>query len=223
MALYQEHIDAPSLSSYIESNGNPYCNLNSADARRVLLDMTDAINFIHRKGITHNDIKPFNIAYSRERRAVLLDFGLATTGSVHSNGTRWYVPPEYATRGTRGPPGDIFALGVVLLFLLRKIPLPEKQSPPLVWPIRRSSGSGPAVAEAQDSMNRWSKIITEAAEKVKEMVDDELHPEVLKVISRMVAVTAKERATGDKIVETLREYDDYGRNYTFAYLKAEIY
>ncbi|KAL6836567.1 kinase-like domain-containing protein [Trichoderma sp. SZMC 28015] len=223
MALYQEHIDAPSLSSYIESNGNPYCNLNSRDARRVLLDMTDAVNFIHRKGITHNDIKPFNIAYSRERRAVLLDFGLATTGSVHSNGTRWYVPPEYAIRGTRGPPGDIFALGVVLLFLLRKIPLPEKQSPPLVWPIRCSSGSGPEVAKALDAMNRWKEIFTEAAGKLKEMVDDEIHPEVLKVVSRMVEVEVEERATGDEIVETLREYDDYGRNYTFAYMKAENY
>ncbi|KAK4080226.1 hypothetical protein Trihar35433_1331 [Trichoderma harzianum] len=223
MALYQEHIDAPSLSSYIESNENPHCILNSADARRVLLDMTDAINFIHRKGITHNDIKPFNIAYSRERRPVLLDFGLATAGSVHGNGTRWYIPPEYVNDGTRGPPGDVFALGVVLLFLLRQIPLPEKQSPPLVWDVHLLRRRSREATRAAEALAQWESIVGEAAKKVKEMVDDELHPEVLKVISRMVAVTAEERATGDQIVETLRKYDDYGRNYTFTYLKAEIY
>lgn len=185
--------------------------------------MTDAINFIHRKGITHNDIRPFNIAYSRERRPVLLDFGLATTGSVHSNGTRWYIPPEYVNDGTRGPPGDIFALGVVLLFLLRKIPLPEKQSPPLVWDVQLLRRRGREATKAAEALAQWESIVGEAAKKVKEMVDDELHPEVLKVISRMVAVTAEERATGDQIVETLQKYDDYGRNYTFAYTKAEIY
>ncbi|KKO99459.1 hypothetical protein THAR02_08438 [Trichoderma harzianum] len=223
LALYQEHIDVPSLSSYIESNGNPYCNLNSRDARRVLLDMTDAINFIHRKGITHNDIRPFNIAYTRERRPVLLDFGLATAGSVHGNGMRWYIPPEYVNDGTRGPPGDIFALGVVLLFLLRKIPLPEKQSPPLVWDVHLLRRRSREATKAAEALAQWESIIGEAAKKVKEMIDDELHPEILKVISRMVAVTAEERATGDQIVETLQKYDDYGCNYTFAYMKAEIY
>ncbi|KAL6698101.1 kinase-like domain-containing protein [Trichoderma pleuroticola] len=223
LALYVEHIDAPGLNSYVESQSSPYCILDSADARRVLMDMIDALNFIHRKGIVHNDIRPFNIAYTKERRAVLLDFGLATTGSVHSNGTRWYIPPEYVNDGTRGPPGDIFALSVVLLFLLRKIPLPEKQSPPSVWDIHLLRRRGREATKAAEALAQWESIVGEAAKQVKEMVDGEIHSEVLEVISRMVAVTAAERATGDQIVETLREYDEYGSNYGFAYMKAEIY
>ncbi|KAL6807836.1 kinase-like domain-containing protein [Trichoderma sp. SZMC 28013] len=222
LALYLEYIDAPSLCSYIESNGNPYCILGSADAKRVLLDMTDALNFIHRKGVIHNDIKPSNILYSEERGAVLIDFGCATTGSVHSSGTRWYIPPEYGGDGTRGAPGDIFALGVVLLFLLRKIPLPELQSPRLVWDIRMLRRRGQEAPEAAEALDQWESIVGEAAKEVKEMVDGEIHPRVLEVISRMVAVTAEERATGDQIVEALKEYDDSGKDHVFTYQDAEI-
>lgn len=184
--------------------------------------MTDALNFIHRKGVIHNDIKPSNILYSEERGAVLIDFGCATTGSVHSSGTRWYIPPEYGGDGTRGAPGDIFALGVVLLFLLRKIPLPELQSPRLVWDIRMLRRRGQEAPEAAEALDQWESIVGEAAKEVKEMVDGEIHPRVLEVISRMVAVTAEERATGDQIVEALKEYDDSGKDHVFTYQDAEI-
>lgn len=209
-----EYIDAPSLDTHINGEGNPYCTLDSKDARQVLLDMTDAINFVHRKGVIHNDIKPSNILYSKERGAVLIDFGLATTRSAHNGGTRWYIPPEYGSDGKRGAPGDIFALGVVLLFLLRKIPLPELQSPPLVWDIRRRGVGNKKAAAARA---QWESIVNEAAGKLKDMNDGVIHPKVLKVISRMVAPRPKKRATGDQIVEKVKEYDDVGSKYVFTY------
>ncbi|KAK4081685.1 uncharacterized protein Triagg1_2426 [Trichoderma aggressivum f. europaeum] len=222
LALYLEYFDAPSLEACIDSKGNPYCTLGSIDARQVLLDMIDAVNFIHRKGVIHNDIKPSNILYSEERGAVLIDFGCATTGSNDSGGTRWYIPPEFGNDGTRGAPGDIFALGVVLLFLLRKIPLPELQSPPLVWDFCRRERRGQEAPEATGPQAQWESIVCEAARKVKEAVDDEFLPEVLEKISLMVAVTAEERATGDQIVEALKKHDDLGEKYVFTYQDAEI-
>ncbi|KAL5086080.1 hypothetical protein Trisim1_009707 [Trichoderma cf. simile WF8] len=214
LTLYMEYIDAPGLDTHINGEGNPYCTLDSKDARQVLLDMTDAINFVHRKGVIHNDIKPSNILYSKERGAVLIDFGLATTRSTHNGGTRWYIPPEYGSDGKRGAPGDIFALGVVLLFLLRKIPLPELQSPPLVWDIRRRGVGNKKAAAARA---QWESIVNEAAGKLKDMNDVVIHPKVLKVISRMVAPRPKKRATGDQIVEKVKEYDDVGSKYVFTY------
>ncbi|PTB60948.1 hypothetical protein M431DRAFT_73029, partial [Trichoderma harzianum CBS 226.95] len=223
LTLYMEYIDAPSLDTHINGEKNPYCTLDSKDARQVLLDMTDAINFIHRKGVIHNDIKPSNILYSKERGAVLIDFGLATTRSAHNGGTRWYIPPEYGSDGKRGTPGDIFALGVVLLFLLRKIPLPELQSPLLVWDIRMLRRRGVVNTKASAVRAQWGSIVDEAAGKLKDMIDGEIHPKVLKVISRMVAPRPKERATGDQIVGTVKEYDHVGSKYVFTYQDAEIY
>lgn len=60
------------------------------------------------QGVLHNNIKPLNISYSRERGAVLLDFKLATTSSegTPSGCWHWYVPLDYITDHDRGSPAD---------------------------------------------------------------------------------------------------------------------
>ncbi|GKT50169.1 putative serine/threonine-protein kinase PkwA [Colletotrichum spaethianum] len=88
--------------------------------------MSSAISYFHSQGIVHNDIKPANITFSHTRGAVLIDFGLSSglkDSAVHVGGSPWYTPhPQHAINGKRGAPGDVFALGVVMLFILRKIP-----------------------------------------------------------------------------------------------------
>ncbi|EGR51751.1 uncharacterized protein TRIREDRAFT_103813 [Trichoderma reesei QM6a] len=101
---------------------------------------------------------PSNILYSKERGPVLIDFGWSTDSeTVHVAGSPWYVPPEYPKEGTRGPAGDIFAFGVVMLFLMRKIPLPELLSPPLRWRIGNLRSKGPEALEALETMTKWSR------------------------------------------------------------------
>ena len=67
------------------------------------------------------------------------DFGLS---SELKRATR-YVPPEYATSGKRGAPGDVFALGVRMLFVL------GRQS----WRIADVHNRG----TARDAMLNWVK------------------------------------------------------------------
>jgi serine/threonine protein kinase len=57
-------------------------------------NISDAISYIHRKGILHNDINPANIIFGPDSRgAVLCDFGLATSSTEPSNGGT----PNYST------------------------------------------------------------------------------------------------------------------------------
>ncbi|KAK1703143.1 kinase-like domain-containing protein [Colletotrichum lupini] len=123
LAMYEEHLP-PSLSRGINS---PF---SAADAYAILRDMSSALTYLSSRQVPviHNDIKPANIAYSPQRGAVLLDFGLAMySREKHSTGgTPWYVPPDLITEGTRGAPGDIWALGVTMLYVVGKISLPEK-------------------------------------------------------------------------------------------------
>lgn len=169
LSLYMEHVDAPALASCRGQDPNPMCTLGEADALRVMADMTTALLYIHEQGIVHNDIKPANILYSPTRGAVLIDFGLSSELSnktrIHNGGSPWCVPPDYLTTGERGPSGDVFALGVVMLFLLRKLPLPELRSPRLNWIIAdvRTPGSGRG-EEARESMNRWQEIVRKASQ-----------------------------------------------------------
>ncbi|KAG7148496.1 Membrane-associated tyrosine- and threonine-specific cdc2-inhibitory like protein [Verticillium longisporum] len=110
-----------------------YMEHSEADALRVMVDMATALLYIHEQGIVHNDVKPANILYSPTRGAVLIDFGLLSELSdktrIYNGGSPWYVPPDYLTTGERGPSGDVFALGVVMLFLLRRLAAEEEKRP----------------------------------------------------------------------------------------------
>lgn len=101
-----------------------------ADAQTVMGDVTSALAYLKTQNMAHNDLKPANIAYSPERGAVLIDFGLASRATdYHAGGTPWYVPPDYLSSRSRGCPGDIWALGVTMLYVLGHTCLPERAAP----------------------------------------------------------------------------------------------
>ncbi|KAL2178985.1 kinase-like domain-containing protein [Thermothelomyces heterothallicus CBS 202.75] len=86
--------------------------------------MASALKFVHDNGVSYNDVKPANILYRTARGAVLIDFRLSSANkqdseSLYTSGTPWYIPPEFlADPGVgRGPPGDVWALGVVVELL----------------------------------------------------------------------------------------------------------
>ncbi|KZV68473.1 kinase-like protein [Peniophora sp. CONT] len=97
-------------------------------AKEWLHSLLDAVAFLHRRGVVHNDIKPANILLSTERVPVLVDFGFAekydtkSSQAFHSNltyGTPEYLSPERA----RGLPhdtrkADVWALGVTFFEIL---------------------------------------------------------------------------------------------------------
>lgn len=132
-------------------------------------DIAAALNFIHGSGLVHNDIKPANILYSQTRGAVLIDFGLARTaaeGMVHDGGTPWYMPPEFDFHKTRGPPGDIFAMGVTMLYVLRKCRLPEKEPG---WMINQIHTDAPAVrSSAYRQMSVWIDSVQDLRARLRE-------------------------------------------------------
>lgn len=114
--------------------------------------MGRALQFIHASDIVHNDLKPANILFHPDRGAVLIDFGLGgKAGDVHYGGTPWYLPPEFLddSSHSRGAPGDMFALGVTMLYALRKSPLPEiRQQSWRIADIHTTSS-------ASSAMRRW--------------------------------------------------------------------
>lgn len=110
----------------------------ASDALTILRDMSSALTYLHtEQRLAHNDIKPANITYSRRRGAVLIDFEMAAPAAGDGKwpgGSHCYIPPEFLkSPENRGAPGDMWALGITLLYVLKKIPLPEKTVK--VWPI----------------------------------------------------------------------------------------
>ncbi|KAG5999969.1 hypothetical protein E4U43_001751 [Claviceps pusilla] len=130
-SIYMEYVAHPDLSE-LRSQPDDMFTGTTDDAIRVLGDMASALDYLATQNILHNDIKPANILYDGARGAILIDFELASFMNEEpcTGGTAWYVPPE--SRCSRleleqqGSERDIFALGVTLLYLLKKTPLPER-------------------------------------------------------------------------------------------------
>jgi len=89
-------------------------------------DLTDAVAYLHGRGIVHGDISPGNVRCDHEGRPVLIDFGLSErlllvsetndgSGMVAAgaSGTLGFMAPE-ALVGERGPASDLFSLGATL-------------------------------------------------------------------------------------------------------------
>ncbi|KAI0383610.1 kinase-like protein [Hypomontagnella monticulosa] len=129
LSLYMEHVDGKDLAArnVWRDSATDMFKGNRQDAMRILRDIAGALHYVHQKRKIHNDIKPANILYSPDRGAVLCDFGLSTrtTDPATNGGTPYYVPPEFIGLKLRGPASDVWALGVTMLYVLRKIPFPD--------------------------------------------------------------------------------------------------
>lgn len=92
-------------------------------ASQCLSDIADALDYIHRQGVIHRDIKSSNVLLDDTGKCYLADFGIArdvsestqltTTGSVL--GTVDYVAPELFQPGHKADDrSDLYSLGVLL-------------------------------------------------------------------------------------------------------------
>ncbi|KAG7290507.1 hypothetical protein NEMBOFW57_000509 [Staphylotrichum longicolle] len=87
--------------------------LETEHVRRFMLELVDAVAYIHAKGVYHRDIKPENIFLTQSGSMKLGDFGLSTT-------EKWTYETTYDSAGAGYSPAqaDIWAIGICLLNIL---------------------------------------------------------------------------------------------------------
>jgi len=97
------------------------------DASVVIIQMLEALQYLHDRDIVHRDLKPENILYissKEDSNVVLADFGIAkhlqdpNDKLYTSAGSFGYAAPEVITGDGHGKPCDIWSLGVITYTLL---------------------------------------------------------------------------------------------------------
>ena len=91
--------------------------LDFEEIYRILIQLSQVLNFIHSRLMVHRDIKPANIRITPEGNVKLMDFGLMDQMGLPSSGeitgTVIYLPPEVAKGGIIDVRSDLYSLGAM--------------------------------------------------------------------------------------------------------------
>ncbi|MDF7663156.1 Stk1 family PASTA domain-containing Ser/Thr kinase [Bifidobacterium sp. ESL0763] len=121
--LVMEYVKGQTLRDIIKANGP----LSQRDTEQVMLGVLNALDYSHRMGIIHRDIKPGNIMISEQGMVKVMDFGIARalddsvatmTQSQGVVGTAQYLSPEQARGETVDMRSDLYSAGCVLYEML---------------------------------------------------------------------------------------------------------
>ncbi len=171
-----EYIAGETLGERIRTRGA----LPTADALRVMQEVSWAIAHAHARGVVHRDIKPDNILIEAgSDRALVTDFGIAAFGDTNTPvggamGTMHFMSPEQALGSAPDVRGDVYALGVTAYAALagRK---PFEGANGMAVVAQQASSAAPAIrtfvpalssaaaavvdrALARDPSERWASV-----------------------------------------------------------------
>ena len=127
-----EYCENGSLASKVKAQG---C-MSEPVATRYIIQVAEALDYIHQRKMNHLDVKPTNIMLNEKDDAVLIDFGLSkqyNAGGQQTSTTpvgisEGYAPMEQYKQGGVGefsPETDIYALGATFFKLLTGVTPPS--------------------------------------------------------------------------------------------------
>jgi len=124
--IVMEYVDGPSCAEMLREHRT----LGVEETVRIIRDSCHGLEYAHRAGVVHRDVKPGNLLLTSDGILKLADFGIAKAaeqtritqvGSVL--GTAAYLSPEQAAGHEAGPPSDLYSLGVCAYqFLTGRLP-----------------------------------------------------------------------------------------------------
>ncbi|MPY58040.1 hypothetical protein FNH08_12935 [Streptomyces spongiae] len=121
-----EYAAAPTLADWVERHGP----LPEATVRALAGELAEGLRAVHRAGLAHRDLKPSNILLapppSPAHRLRHRPCRRRHPPYPHRRviGSPGYMAPEQVTEGISAEPGNVFALGAVLVYALWNRPFP---------------------------------------------------------------------------------------------------
>ncbi|HEX2235251.1 MAG TPA: serine/threonine-protein kinase [Actinomycetota bacterium] len=131
-SIVMELVDGSQLADFVGRRGP----LEPALAAGIGLELLDALEAAHERGVVHRDVNPHNVMLSRDGRAKLTDFGAAAlkgdprlTASGALLGSPCFMAPEQAQGEEGDPATDMWGLGATLYFAIEGAPPFDRGAP----------------------------------------------------------------------------------------------
>uniref|UniRef100_A0A8C1RKM6 non-specific serine/threonine protein kinase n=1 Tax=Cyprinus carpio TaxID=7962 RepID=A0A8C1RKM6_CYPCA len=128
--IQMEFCEGDTLRAWIDkrNSSNVRDPERRTDAAQINRQVLKAVEYIHKEGLIHRDLKPLNIMFSSEGTVKVGDFGLVTAAEndndvqllerTKGTGTRIYMSPEQANQTSYDRKVDIYALGLIYFELI---------------------------------------------------------------------------------------------------------
>lgn len=115
-----EYVDGKSLAEHVRVG-----TLNEKQIKSVLVDICDALNYMHQRGIIHCDLKPENvIVTATDFRAKIIDIGQPNTEYKTDRELlikeNEFIAPELIKGEEADPRSDVYSLGKIIEFIIER-------------------------------------------------------------------------------------------------------
>ncbi|MBO4894904.1 MAG: serine/threonine protein kinase [Clostridia bacterium] len=130
LCAVRDYINGTPLEEYVERKGP----LEEAEAVKIICDVCRGLEKLHAYGIVHRDITPSNIIIDPAGNAVIIDFGISRitkpsqSADTQILGTQGYAAPEQFGFSQTDVRADIYAVGVLLNYMLT-LAMPNERQP----------------------------------------------------------------------------------------------
>lgn len=159
--IIMEYIAGSTLQNYLRYTLQRGQYFSLMEAAQMMQQVGAALDYAHKRGIVHRDVKPSNVMRTADGRYILTDFGLARssadtklTATGITLGTPAYMCPEHAL----GQPGDhradIYSLGI-MLFELMVGRLPFESTSLIGLAMQQISMTPPVPSQLRPTLPTW--------------------------------------------------------------------
>ncbi len=175
--MVMEFIAGETLQEQLKRLNEAGRSMQLKDVVEYLINICEASDYAHNRGLIHRDIKPANIMLSVQKQAILMDFGIAkiiggqqhtATGAVV--GTAQYMSPEQIKGEQLDRRSDIYSLGVTLFEMV----------------------SGRHPFEADSAMTLMMMHINDPVPDLRE-VNPDVNPGLVAVVNKALAKSREDR------------------------------
>jgi serine/threonine-protein kinase len=132
--IVMEYVEGRTLRDILRTEGR----LPARRAMEIIADVCAALDFSHRNGIIHRDVKPGNVMITPQGAVKVMDFGIAravadssatVTQTANVIGTAQYLSPEQARGEAVDARSDVYSTGCLLYELVTGVPPFQGDSP----------------------------------------------------------------------------------------------